>query len=117
VSAEYPEEYCDSIDPTEIEDHRNYRKLIATCMIHKCYPQAEGGCVGEDGRCRRNYDSITTNPITHFDDKGFPVYRRRKYSDTRVIPHNRRMLLDWDGHINVEYSGSVYTVRCSFIYE
>jgi hypothetical protein len=34
----------------------------------------------------------------------------------KVVPHNREVLLDWDGHINVEYAGTSYTVLYLYKY-
>jgi hypothetical protein len=37
-------------------------------------------------------------------------------ADLKVVPHNREVLLDWDGHINVEYAGTSYTVLYLYKY-
>ena len=109
ITAEAPVPEPTSMHPDDIQDHEIYRKLVGTCMLHRCYPQSEGGCVGENGFCKRGYETSRMVQETHFDEKGFPVYRRRQPADCRVIPHNRQMLIDWGGHVNMEYSGSVYT--------
>ena len=83
-------------------------------MVHKCYPSTEGGCLDDMGKCERNYDNDTLVPETYLDDRGFPVYRRTQ-KDLRVVPHNRLMLLDCDGHVNVEYSASTYTVSLNLL--
>ena len=33
-----------------------------------------------------------------------------------VVPNNRDLLLDWEGHINVEYAGSTYSVLYLYKY-
>ena len=50
------------------------------------------------GKDKRNYNNDTLVPETYLDDRGFPVYRRTQ-KDLRVVPHNRLMLLDCDGHV------------------
>jgi hypothetical protein len=36
------------------------------------------------------------------------VYQRRMECDLKIVPYNLQMIMDWDLHINVEYSGSAY---------
>ncbi len=36
------------------------------------------------------------------------VYQRRMECDLKNVPYNVQMIMDWDSHTNVEYSGSVY---------
>ncbi len=36
------------------------------------------------------------------------VYRRRTKNYLLIVPYNQQMMMDWDSHINVEYSGSAY---------
>ena len=84
-------------------------------MVHKCYPSIEGGCLDDIGKCKRNYENDSLVPETYLDDRGFPVYRRRTQKVIRVVPHNRLMLLDCDGHVNVEYSASTYTVSLNLL--
>ncbi len=39
------------------------------------------------------------------------VYQRCHCDDLRVVPYNLQMMMDWDSHINVEYSGSEHCVQ------
>ena len=36
--------------------------------------------------------------------------------DFRVVPHNRELLLDWEGHINVKYTGTNNSVLYLYKY-
>ena len=45
-----------------------------------------------------------------FDEHGFPRYARPRECDLKIVPHNRQILLDWDGHSNVEYTTTTYTM-------
>ena len=84
-------------------------------MMHSC-KQAENGCLDKDGNCRRGYQNDKLRPVTTLDDNGYPSYRRRTLRDLKVVPHNRELLLDWDGHMNVEFAGSTYTVLYLYKY-
>jgi len=44
------------------------------------------------------------------DEHGYPLYKRVNISDLKVVPHNTNILLDWNGHANVEYSSSSYCI-------
>ncbi len=45
-----------------------------------------------------------------FDEKGYPVYKRPTKDDLRVVPHNKEILFDWNGHANLEFCGRTYAV-------
>ncbi len=36
------------------------------------------------------------------------VYQHRMECNLKIVPYNLQMIMDWDSHINVEYSGSAY---------
>jgi hypothetical protein len=36
------------------------------------------------------------------------VYQRCLICDLKIVPYNLVMMIDWDSHLNVEYSGSAY---------
>ena len=44
------------------------------------------------------------------------VYQRQHCDDLRVVPYNLQMIMDWDSHINVEYSGSGHCVQYLYKY-
>ena len=46
-----------------------------------------------------------------------PRYRSRRIStDKFVVPHNRAILEDWNGHSNVEFAGSALQVMYLYKY-
>ncbi len=47
------------------------------------------------------------------------VYQRWHRDDLRVVPYNLQMMMDWDSHINVEYSGSGRCVQslCKYLFK
>jgi hypothetical protein len=93
-----------------------YKKLVQQHMYH-CCAQAVNGCKQkEDDICKRGYDRSETIPITSIDDRGFIVYRRRRQEDLKIVPHNPETLLDWDAHLNVEFSATVNHILYMFKY-
>jgi len=106
ITAECPDPTTIYSEPEFAQQQAEYCNLLSTCMVHKCYPSTKGGCLDDMGKCKRNYTFVSE---TYLDERGFPVYRSSQ-KGLRVVPHNRLMVLDWDGHVIVEYSASTYTV-------
>ena len=98
------------------EEDIRYYKAVEDHMIHCCCAQAENGCLDKNGKCKRGYQNDEVRPVSILDENGYPTYRRRAKRDLKVVPHNRDLLLDWDGHINVEYAGKTYTVLYLYKY-
>ena len=61
-------------------------------------------------RCKRGYPK-DVNPVTTIDEHGYPIYRRRSVADLDVIPHNPRLCLMFDCHINVELAHTVHLIK------
>jgi hypothetical protein len=36
--------------------------------------------------------------------------------DLKIVPYNLQMIMDWDSHLNIEYSGSVYCALYMYKY-
>jgi hypothetical protein len=111
ISAEMPPELTEFSSEEDIR----YYKAVEDHMIH-CCAQAENGCLDKNGKCKRGYQNDEVRPFSTLDENGYPTYRRRATRDLKVVPHNRDILLDWDGHINVEYAGKTYTVLYLYKY-
>ena len=90
-----------------------YDELVGEHMLHKC-SDAENGCILDNGKCKRNYDSFVENDATSYNEKGYPLYKRPFERDLKVVPHNVFMILDWCGHVCVEYATSVKS--CLYLY-
>jgi hypothetical protein len=110
ISATLPITTAES-SPQDLE----YFQLVDKNLRHKCYSKSSGGCLDSDGVCKRGYDEVTID-TTSFNDRGFPVYKRPTPADVKIVPHNREILLDWQGHVNVEYCASTYTVLYLYSY-
>ena len=85
-------------------------------MVHHCSAQPPNGCLNSEGLCKRGYTSRATNNATSFDTKGYPIYYRPNERDLKVVPHNKKILLEWQGHSNVEYCGKTYSVLYLYNY-
>jgi hypothetical protein len=46
----------------------------------------------------------------------YPLYRKRKKEDLNVVSYHKQILIDWNGHINVEYCGKSYVVLYLYKY-
>ena len=106
-----------NLDENSTDEDQTYYNLVNSKMIHTCY-HGIGGCLASsDSRvCKRNYSDTDLREHTNFDEKGFPVYRRPRREDLRVVPHNKQMLIDCDCHINAEFCGTCYTVLYLYSY-
>ncbi len=91
-----------------------YSDYVTKHMVHTC-ASAVNGCLKND-ICKRRYSCTTCKPSTYLDERNYPVYRRPLPADLKIVPHNRQILLDWNGHINVEYCGKDYTVLYLYKY-
>ena len=113
--ARYPDELKETNDLIAISEHERYIKCIDNNMIHKC-SCSFNGCLDKNKICKRGYMTNTINSSSSFDEKGYPKYIRKTEKDLKVVPHNKEMLLDWEGHINVEFCGKVYAVMYLYNY-
>jgi hypothetical protein len=127
--AQYPEPFkevtnleLDMMNSTELdeynkkmEEHKLYEQYITNNMTHTC-SSSINGCLDKNNLCKRGYNRLTVNEAPSFDTKGYPVYFRPNAKDLTVVPHNKEMLLDWNGHINVEFCGRTYAVMYLYNY-
>ena len=105
----------EELNENSSEDDKKYCEAVEQHMIHVC-SNAVNGCLDRNNDCKRGYRRRDVMDISTLDDNGYPVYRRRSRVDLKVVPHNKEILLDWDGHINIEYAGTSYTVLYLYKY-
>ena len=105
ISAEFLD-----IDGTSSTEDIQYNKMIESYMIHKCSSGTVNSCLDSDGQCSKHYTTNKIQSKTTFDERGFPEYKRRTTKSLKVVPHNRKILIDWNGHANVEFAGSTFLV-------
>src|SRR3546814_7086034 len=69
------------------DEDRNYVELATKHMMHTCN-RGENGCLNDQGICEKHFPKPMTE-TTHFDDRGYPIYRRSTPESSKVVPHNR----------------------------
>ena len=101
--------------PDPIYEKELYCK-VSTHMIHQKCKKGVNGCLREDGTCKKGFSNVDLRQKTRFDEKGYPVYRKRNIIDLRVVSYHKQILIDWDGHINVAFCGKSFVVLYLYKY-
>ena len=96
------------------EYKRKAVEVVRMNNTHKC-STAINGCK-KDGseKCKRGYsrtELISETIVNEVTNR--IVYRRRMECDLKIVPYNLQMIMDWDSHLNIEYSGSAYLLNQS----
>jgi hypothetical protein len=97
-------------------EFNSYLNLVKKQMKHDCAAAANGCKSKKTDNCRRGYDRSEPVLKSYIDEDGFPQYRRRNEIDFRVVAHNPQTLMDWDGHLNVEFSSTAKQILYMFKY-
>jgi hypothetical protein len=84
--------------------------MVRMHYIHHCAAAINGCKQNDSDRCRHDgYSCTKMIEQTYVDDTTDRIiYGCRQSDDLQVVPYNLQMMMDWDSHINVEYSGSAY---------
>ncbi len=84
-------------------------ELVCTNNKHQCSTMINGCKKNEGSKCKCGYSHKETIPETYVDKvlNRF-LYQRRMGDDLLIVPYNLAMMMDWDSHLNVKYSGSAY---------
>jgi len=122
----------DRIVSAEIPDPKLHPLAYETITKHNIHGPC--GLMNKSAVCMLNDKNICSKyypkpfqSITHEDDNGYPVYRRRndnrtvqigKYSvDNRwIIPHNLYLSTKFDCHINVEICSTIRAIKYLYKY-
>lgn len=105
ISAELP-----LIDEFQSEEDIQYHDLVQKYMIHKCSSAEPNGCLDEEGKCSKYFTCNKIQSTTTFNERGFPEYKRLSANSLKIVPHNKKILLAWNGHANVKFAGSTFLV-------
>ncbi len=97
--------------PSDAPENLQYSCLIKQHMMHTCSEACK-----KNGKCKRGYMDRRPTSVTTFDEKGYPLYKRPQEEDLPVVPHNRQILMEWEGHSNVEFCGRTYAVMYLYKY-
>jgi hypothetical protein len=83
----------------------------------KCATVINGCKKDEDDTCKRVFSRTEIISETYVNEvTNRIVYQRRMKCDLKIVPYNLQMIMDWDSHLNVEYSGSAYCALYMYKY-
>lgn len=79
------------------------REYVQKYQIHKCVPTRCFKSKNNLFKCKYGfpYDIIDSDKLS-VDGSRF-YYKRTKTQDKNVVPYNAKLLLMWQGHVNVQY--------------
>lgn len=112
--------------PDKDQDPQLY-SIVTSLMIHgPCGKQNNNSPCMLNGKCTKYFPKKFVD-ITVIDSDGYPVYRRRNngvslkkgesFVDNRyVVPYNRKLLLKYNAHINVEWCNQSRSIKYLFKY-
>ena len=103
----------------ESEEYK-MKEIIRNKMLHKCSvitADNPRGCrkSNDDVTCKKFYHSKKESKTAYFDEKGYPQYKREK-NDLKTVPYNPLILLDWEGHANLEFTEMSYAIGYLYKY-
>jgi hypothetical protein len=91
--------------------------MIRKHSLHNCAVAVNECKKDISDRCRHGYSPMETINETYVDQLNDRVaYQCQHRDDLRVVPYNLQMMMDWDSHINVEYSSSGHYVQYLYKY-
>jgi hypothetical protein len=84
-------------------------EMVRMNNTHRCVTAINGCKKDANDLCKRGYscsEMISETYVNQVTNR--IVYQRRMECGLKIVPYNLHMIMDWDSHINVEYSGSAY---------
>jgi hypothetical protein len=113
VCSEWVDEFLTCIMPIitddSTEEDKVYAAIVSKHLVHNC-SEGVNGCKDGNGHCKKGFMNTVICERTTFDGRGHAKYKRLKEEDLRVVPHNRKAAIDWDGHIYFDWCMNSYTV-------
>ncbi|XP_057756011.1 uncharacterized protein LOC130975209 [Arachis stenosperma] len=111
--------------PNEVNDLLYYEAMEKHMMHCPCGSIRKDSPCMENGQCMRHFPKRFV--ATTIDEDGYPVYRHRddgkiitksgvELNNRYVVPHNRKLLLKYGAHINVEWCNQSRSIKYLFKY-
>jgi hypothetical protein len=115
---EYPSVFPVHGEPPFTEEYKQKCvELVRMHNTHKCSDAVNGCKKRITDRCKRGYNNTGEVSETYINaTTNRIVYRRRLPCDSLIIPYNYEIMMDWDSHMNCEYSGSAYCALYMYKY-
>ncbi|MCH79877.1 helicase-like protein, partial [Trifolium medium] len=119
-----------SVISAELPDECQFPKLYAAVckfMIHgPCGSGFLSSPCMKDKRCSKFYPKKFVSRTT-FDDRGYPIYRRRDFGVTvlkkgvlldnrSVVPYNPSLIMKYQAHVNIEFCNKSNCIKYLFKY-
>ena len=123
-------ELINSVICAELPDQRMFPKLymaVTSFMMHgPCGKARSDSPCMKDRRCSKFYPKKFV-PVTSFDERGYPIYRRRdtgvtvfkrgvELDNRSVVPYNPTLLMKYQGHVNIEFCNKSNCIKYLFKY-
>ena len=88
--------------------------IVSENNQHKCSPACKAT---PDAECKRGFDRFIVQEKTTFKEKNKrPIYARPTRRDLRTVAYKASMMLDWNGHMNVESATNERSVAYLYNY-
>jgi hypothetical protein len=84
-------------------------EIVRMNYTHRCATAINGCKKDANNLCKPGYSHskmISETYVVQVTNR--IVYQHRMECNLKIVPYNLQMTIDWDSHINVEYSGSAY---------
>ncbi|XP_020972552.1 uncharacterized protein LOC110269208 [Arachis ipaensis] len=112
--------------PNKVNDPLYYEAVEKHMMHGPCGSIRKDSPCMKNGQCMRHFPKRFVASTT-IDEDGYPVYRRRddgkiitksgvELDNRYVVPHNRKLLLKYGAHINVEWCNQSRSIKYLFRY-
>ncbi|XP_072077883.1 uncharacterized protein [Arachis hypogaea] len=116
-----------SVEIPNKENDPVYYEAVGKHIMHgPCGDLKKDSPCMESGKCIRHFPKRFFDSTT-VDEDGYPIYRRREDGRTinksgididnqYVMPHNRKLLLKYRAHVNVEWCNQLRSIEYLFKY-
>ncbi len=92
-------------------------EVVRMNNTHKCATAINGCKTDDSDKCKWGYSRTELISETYVNEvTNRIVYQQRMECDLKIVPFNLQMIMDWNSHLNIEYSGSAYCALYMYKY-